>query len=69
MIREVEGSDVLAGPTLKDLDSGEGARSEESGLGHCIHGFGRLAREIVENTIVLILGKDRLTETLMLGDV
>lgn len=69
MIREPEGPDALAGPALKDLDSSEGAHSEEPELGHCIHGFGRLERETVANAVFLILEKDRLTEPQMLGDV
>lgn len=68
MITELEGSDAPAGPMLKGLDNGEGARSEEPGLGRRIQGFSRLARETVENTIILILGKDRLPETPMLGE-
>lgn len=69
MTTELEGSDAPAGPILKESDNGEEARSEEPGLGYCIHGFSRLAREPVESTIFLILGKDRLPEPLMLEDV
>jgi len=69
LIRELDGSDALAGPKLRGLDSAEGARSEGPGPGHCIHGFGRLARETIQNTIFLILRKDRSTKPLMLGDV